>query len=156
MALRADRQIDAVNTDYFMNEVAQRGSFPVIKTAGSGISMDNVKSVCTIAANSSGNQPLGCLMEDVVSIDLTRYPINWHKDQANSGDKVCLLTKGWIVTDQVTGTPTAGTDAVLSSSGTVAGSALGLSTYNGAANPKVGRFRTGLDQAGFAKVYVDL
>lgn len=155
MALRADRQVDAVEVSYFLNEVALRGNVVCVSTAGSGTAMDNVNNVATVKGTSSGALPLGILLNDFINVDLTRFPINWHKDQSVSGDKASILTKGWVVTDRVQGTPTAGQLAVLGSSGTVAGLSPG-GTWNEALNPKVGRFRTSQDADGFAKVYIDL
>lgn len=155
MALKADRQVDAVELGYFLNEVASKGVIVAVSTAGSGISIDNPSSVATVAANSSGNKPIGMLLNDFVSIDLTRQPINWHKDQAITGSKATIMTKGWAVTDQVTGTPAAGDSAVLCSSGTVTNIAPGAA-WNEAAQPFVGRFRSKKNEDGYARIYVDL
>lgn len=155
MALKADRQIDSVELGYFFTNVANRGVTVCVSTAGSGVAMDSTSNIAAVKASSSGSFPIGILLSDVVSIDRTRLPLNWHKDQHASGDKVPIVTKGWVVTDQVTGTITAGHNAVLSSSGTLASLAPGLVT-NVVNTPIVGRFRSGKDEAGFAKVYVDL
>jgi hypothetical protein len=156
MSLKIDRQVDAVELRYFLNETASRG---VVVSApshtASGVAMEDTLSVATVAANSSGAKPLGVLAQDVVDLDLTRISVNWHKDQANKGDKVTIITKGWVVTDQTFGTCTGGEDAVLSSSGAVTNKATD-GTHNEQANPTVGRFRTSKDQAGFAALYIDL
>lgn len=154
MALKGDRQIDSVEIRYFVNEVANRGSVVSVSTAGSGIGMEDVSNLATVAANSSGSKPIGVLLNDFVNLDLTRTPINWHKDQAQKGSKATILTKGWIVTDQIIGTPNALDYACLTSSGNVTGVAPGSVNY--AANPVVGRFRTKKNEDGFASVYVDL
>jgi hypothetical protein len=156
MALKGDRQVDAVEIRYFLNEVASKGVVVSVSTAGSGVAVEDVANLATVAANSSGSKPLGILLTDFVNVDLTRTPINWHKDQAQKGSKAAILTKGWVVTDQVAGTPNAGDYACLTSSGSVTGVAPGTSTYVEAANPKVGRFRTKKNEDGFASVYVDL
>lgn len=154
MALKGDRQIDATEITYFLNEVAERGSIVSINTAGSGISLENSKSVATVLTNPSGGKPLGLLLNDFVSIDRTRFPINWHKDQAASGDKASILTKGWVVTNKLLGTVTAGQVAYLAESGNLRGST--LPPANLSLQPVVGRFRSDKDEAGYAKVYVDL
>jgi hypothetical protein len=156
MALRGDRQIDSWEIRYFLNEVAERGNVAVISTVGSGSAMDAIDNLVTIAGSSSGQKPVGLLLNDFVNIDQSKFPINWHKDQHQVGDKCSLVTKGWVVTDRITGTPAAGDWAVLSSSGTVTGIAPNLSTWNKIANPQVGVFRTKKDEAGFASIYVDL
>jgi hypothetical protein len=95
------------------------------------------------------------LLQDVVNLDLTRTPLNWMKEQAQQGAKVNIMTKGWAVTNQVTGSPTAGDLAVLTSSGAVMPRPA-VASYNIAANPLVGHFRSKVDENTYAKVYVDL
>jgi hypothetical protein len=155
MAIKADRQVSSTEIGFYLNEVAEKGVIVSLSTAGSGVALDATRNLATVAANSSGNKPLGMLLNDFVSVDQTRFPINWHKDQAATGDKCTIMTKGWAVTNKITGTPTAGDNAVLSSSGTVAVSTLGA-VFNEVANPRVGKFRTTKDADGYARVYVDL
>ena len=153
MTLKMDRQIDSWESRYFLNEVSSNGVIVCVSTAGSGIAMDNTSNVATVAAASSGQKPIGMLLNEFVSIDQTRFPVNWHKDQAATGDKASIATKGWVVTNSVV-SATAGTEAVLASSGFVTDKVLG--THNEAATPTVGRFRTGADESGYATLYVDL
>ena len=154
MALKMDRQVDSVEIGFYMNEAAERGNVASISTAGSGVALDTSRNVAIVSAGASGVSPLGILMSDVVSVDRTRTPLNWMKDQQATGDKVCILRKGWIVTNRVTGTPAAGNIAVLDASGTVRGVAVG--TASTATAPHVGRFISAKDEDGYAKVYVDL
>jgi hypothetical protein len=156
MAIKGDRQVDSVEVGYYLNSATSQGVIVSISTAGSGIALDDPNSLLTVPASSSGAKPVGMLLTEVVSLDLTRTPINWHRDQINIGGKVTVMTKGWAVTDQLTGTPTAGQRAVLSSSGAITGIAYGSTTYNEAANPDLGRFRSTKNENGFAKVYIDL
>lgn len=155
MAIRADREIVSTESRYFLNEVAEKGVVVSVSTAGSGVGMDNTRNVATVAASSSGSKPLGVLLTTFVNVDQSRFPINWHKDEANLGDKASILTKGWVVTNKITGSATAGDKAVLSSSGYVAVKAA-PSTYNETANPVIGRFRTASDENGYATLLVDL
>lgn len=155
MALKADRNIEAVELGFFINETANGGEVMSISTVGSGVAMDPSVNLVTAKASSSGAKPVGVCLQEVVNNDLTRVPNNWHKDQANVGDKVTLLRKGWIVTNKLTGTITGGDVAVLSSSGTLAVKAA-PATYNEVANPVIGRFMSDKDQNGYAKVYIDL
>ena len=154
MALKMDRQVDAVELSYFCNEVVERGNVLSVLTGGSGISMENPKSVATAAASSANARPIGILLNDVVDVDVTRVPLNWFKDQQRVGDKVTLLTHGWVVTNRIVGSPQAGQRAVLASSGAIAPVAVG--TADAATAPIVGRFRSGLSEEGFAKVYIEL
>jgi hypothetical protein len=154
MALKMDRQVDANELGYFINEVAERGNIVCISTAGSGIAMDNVANLCTVVAGASGAKPLGMLLTDYVNVDQTRQSLNWHKDQAQIGSKASIATKGWFVTNRITGTPAAGNLAVLGPSGTVSGVAIG--TLSSANTPVVGSFRSSKNEDGYAKVYIDL
>ena len=154
MALKMDRQVDASELGYFVNEVAERGNIVSIQTGGSGIALDSPANVAYVAAGASGVKPLGMLLTDMVDVDVTRQSVNWFKDQSQIGSKASIMTKGWVVTNRVTGTPTAHQLAALGPSGTVTGVAVG--TASAATAPIVGTFRSGLSEEGFAKVYIDL
>lgn len=153
MAIKGDRQVDSDELAYFVNTATSPGKILSVSTGGSGIAMDSTSNVAAASANSSGAKPLGMLLTEVVNIDLARQHINWHKSQVNIGNKARIMTKGWAVTDQVT-SATAGTKAVLSSSGYVTNKA--STGHNEVVNPTVGVFRSGKDANGFAKVYIDL
>ena len=158
MALKADREILAEELGYYVNEVAERGNVVCYKTAGSGVALDSVSNVAGVAATASGNKPIGFLLTEFVNVDLTRFQVNWHRDQANSGDKAAILTKGWVNTNRIAagaGAANAGDFAVLSDAGVVSGVAPGAA-WNEAATPKIGRFRTKVDQNGYARIEVDL
>ena len=154
MALKADRNELDVDISYFMNETAERGQIVVISTAGSGAAMDQAGALVTVAAASTTNIPVGVLLNDVVNLDLTRQHINWHKDEVQKGGKVAILKKGYVVTDQIEGTPTMGALAFLDDADTgkfaVAGS-VADGNYNA-----VGRFMSIKDEDGYAKIEVNL
>jgi hypothetical protein len=155
MALKMDRLIDATEIGYFLNEVAERGVVVSTSTAGSGINLDNTASVATVAAATGATtRPLGILLNDFVNVDQTRIGVNWFKDQSQIGNKCTILTKGWVVTDKVVGTPQAGDLAVLAASGFIGAVAVG--TASTAASPIIGHFRSRKSEDGFARVYVDL
>ncbi len=154
MALKMDRQIDAWELGFFLNEVAEAGSVVCISTAGSGISLDNVNSVATVAAAASGSKPLGILLEDFVNVDQSRQSVNWHKHQAQIGSKASIATEGWLVTNKIFGTPAAGNLAVVAASGTISGVAIG--TLSTAAQPVIGRFLSSKNEDGYAKVKIKL
>jgi hypothetical protein len=114
MALKADRNELDVDISFFMNETAEKGQIVVFSTAGSGAAMDQSQALVSIASCSYYSIfLLGVLLNDVVDIDLTRQHINWHKDEVQKGGKVAILKKGYVVTDQIEGTPTAGALAFL-------------------------------------------
>ena len=149
MALKGDRHELDTEVTYFMNETASRGQVVSISTQGSGAAMDSASALATVAAEASGATPLGILLNDVVKIDQTRQHLNWHKDEVQQGGKVTILTKGFVVTDQISGTPTAGQAAYVSDSGLIAG------TQDGTAL-QIGRFLSTKDADGYAKVSVNL
>lgn len=155
MALKQDRSTLQTDISFFMNEVAERGGVASLSTAGSGAALDNGAALVTYAADPSGVAPLGLLVNDMVNIDLTRQHLNQHKDEVQKGGKVTLLNKGWVVTDQLEGTPAGGDLAYLGHSGTLATPTAAAGIDGGSANA-VGRFLSDVDQYGYAKVYIDL
>jgi len=150
MALKGDRHELETDISFFMNETGVRGQFVSISTAGSGSAMDDSNALVTLAATASGAYAVGCLLNDVVNIDLTRQHLNWHKDEVQKGSKVTILRRGWIVTNNVDGTPAAGRAAYLGDAGVV------TPTRSGSANAKysdvVGQFLSVKDADGYVKV----
>ena len=147
MALKGDRNVLETDISFFINVTAEKGQLLCVSTQGSGAAMDNSYSLATTASGT--NVPLGIVLNDVVNIDQTRQHINWHKDEVQQGGKVTILTKGTVVTDQITGTPTAGMVAYLNTGGTVGAQAHGESLA-------VGRFLSTKDADGYAKVAINL
>ena len=156
MALKTDRSTLQTDISFFMNEAATRGGIATISTAGSGASMDNGSALVTYAAAPSGKVAVGVLINDMVSIDLTRQHLNQHKDEVQKGGKVTLLAKGWVVTNSMQGTdPNAGDLAYLSHSGLLSADARQAGS-DAAEEMIVGRFLSDVDEDGYAKVYIDL
>jgi hypothetical protein len=154
MALKADRNELDVDISFFMNETGEKGQLVCLSTVGSGAAMDQANALVQQAPATATTIPVGVLLNDVVDIDLTRQHINWHKDEVQKGGKVSILKKGYVVTDKITGVPTAGALAFMDDADTgnfaVAGS-LDDTEYNA-----VGRFMSILDEDGYAKVEVNL
>ena len=156
MALKADRHELDVDISFFMNEVAERGKVVCISTAGSGAAMDQAGALVALkAAHATTSIPVGVLLNDVVNLDLTRQHINWHKDEVQKGGKVSILKKGWVVTDQIVGTPAAGELAYLDDASATGNFATTAEVADGVENV-VGRFMSNLDEDGYAKVEVNL
>jgi hypothetical protein len=149
MALKGDRHELDTEVTYFMNETASKGVVVSVNTQGSGSAMDSSSALATVAASASGAAALGVLLNDVVDIDQTRQHLNWHKDEVQKGSKVTILTKGFVVTDKISGAPTAGQTAYLSASGLIKG------TQDTGA-PAIGRFLSTKDADGYAKVAINL
>ena len=153
MALKADRNELDVDISFFMNETAEKGQIVSYSTAGSGAAMDQAGALATVAAATGSVIPIGVLLNDVVDIDLTRQHINWHKDEVQKGGKVSILKKGYVVTDQVIGTPANGALAFMDAAGDT-----GKFTSVSTAGKRyiVGRFIGGVDEDGYIKVEVNL
>lgn len=156
MSLKGDRYEFKTDISYFMNEVATRGGVVSLLTVGSGAAMDQAAALVTYAASSTGVKPVGVLMGDVVNYDLTRQHINFHRDEVQLGGKVRILQEGYVVTNNIIGTPAVADIAVLTSSGNVmpvAGTAAGT---NLSLRPYVGWFGSAKDEDGYAKFNVEL
>jgi hypothetical protein len=149
MALKGDRHELDTDISFFMNETGNRGVVVSLSTGGSGAAMDSSVALCTIAAEASGAEPLGILLNDVVNIDLTRQHLNWHKDEVQKGGKVTILRKGFVVTDQISGTPAAGDVAFCADNGKIGDSADGTSVA-------IGQFLSSKDADGYAKVSINI
>ena len=155
MALKADRHELDVDISFFMNETAEKGCVVCISTAGSGAAMDQAGAlVIKKIAHASTSIPVGVLLNDVVSLDLTRQHINWHQDEVQKGGKVSILKKGYVVTDQIEGTPTAGALAFMDDADT--GKFAVAASIDDTEYTAVGRFMSLKDEDGYCKVEVNL
>mgnify|MGYP003627822493 FL=1 len=154
MALKADRNELDVDISFFMNETAEKGQIVAISTAGSGAAMDQSLALVSIQGATGSVIPVGVLLNDVVDIDLTRQHINWHKDEVQKGGKVSILKKGYVVTDQIEGTPTAGALAFMDDADT--GKFAVAASIDDGEYTAVGRFMSTTDEDGYAKVEVNL
>jgi hypothetical protein len=149
MALKAQRYELDTDISFFMDEVAERGVVVSLSTGGSGVAMDSSAALVTVAAEASGANPLGILLNDMVDIDQTRQHLNFYKDEVQKGGKVTILTKGFVVTNKISGTPTAGATAYVADSGLISASQDGTAKA-------IGSFLSSKDADGYAKVSVNL
>lgn len=150
MALKADRHELLTDMSFFLTgTTGNRGCIVIHSTGGSGAAMDQASAVVAFvtAATHPSSSPAGLLLNDVVNYDLTRQHINWHKDEVQLGGKVLLLRRGWVVTNNVSGTPSAGDKAYYDNAGNL------NTTANG---PAVGRFLSAKDADGYAKVDINI
>ena len=147
MALKSDRYELQTDISFFYNAgTATRGGVVVYDTAGSGAAMDQGVNLVKYATT---GVPVGVLLNDVVNKDLTRTHLNQHKNEIQKGGKVTVLRKGYVVTNNVTGTPTAGATAYRCT--VTAGN---ISTV--ASGNVIGAFVSTKDEDGYAKVEVNL
>jgi hypothetical protein len=156
MALKNDRYEAITDISYFMDQVAVRGGIACMKTAGSGVALDQSEAEVEYAAAPSGKLPVGLLLNDVVNKDLTQTHMNFHKNEMQKGGKVTLLMEGWVVTDMITPgiTPLKGQKAYVYESGYISNTA--VSDASGMATPAIGRFLSTKDEDGYCKVYVKM
>jgi len=153
MALKPHRIHLDSDISFFMNSTAERGGFAVISTVGSGDALDQSNAVVAYAANPSGSMAIGCLMCDVVNIDLTRQKLNPYKHEVQVNTKVTLWTKGEVQTNMIYPglTISAGDKAYVTVSGLLTNVDAGVT-----ATPIVGAFRSSKDEDGYAKVAFNL
>ena len=156
MALKADRHELDVDISFFYNEgTAERGGVVIIDTAGSGAAMDQAGAKVKYATATTSSFPVGILLNDVVNLDLTRQHINWHQDEVQKGGKVSILKKGYVVTNLIEGTPTAGLGAFVGD--TTAGYiAAGTAAVANESYQQIGRWLSDKDEDGYAKLEVNL
>ena len=161
MALKADRYEESTDISHFYNEgVATRGGVVILDAAAiagaSGAALDQGENLVSYQTAAVTDIPVGILLNDVVNKDLTRTHVNHHKDEVQKGGKVTVLTRGWVVTSNITGTPTAG--ALAYADATTAGNIAVeyAMTPEGSGNLAIGRFMSRKDADGYAKVYVNL
>jgi len=152
MALKADRYEESTDISFFYNAgTATRGGVVLLNAANaSGAAMDQGANLVEYAAATTGTVPVGILLNDVVNKDLTRTHLNQYKDEVQKGGKVTVLTRGWVVTNNL--------DAVTIAPGEVAyaSATAGNLTNVSTAGQAVGRFMSAQDADGYAKVYVNL
>ena len=155
MALKSDRyELQTVISFFYNAGTATRGGVVVHDTtAGSGAAMDQGVNLVKYAAVTAASRPVGVLLNDVVNKDLTRTHLNQHKDEVQKGGKVTVLRKGYVVTNNITGTPVAGDAAYAChvNAGNLRPDSPGSSGVL-----QVGRFLTSKDADGYAKVEVNL
>ena len=154
MALAADWYIQEDDVLGTCEVVAEAGMGLVVDTVGSGSAMGDTGGQYTMIANPSGKVFVGVLLNDVVNVDLTKFHLNYQKRETNIGDPCWVMRKGWIVTDQVTGSPTKGDTAYLTTSGVFTPTV--SSTGGTVATPKAGKFEGAVDENGFAKISFNL
>jgi hypothetical protein len=151
MALKPHRVESYTDVSYFMDTAAERGGVVVHTTSGSGVALDDGNSVVAYPTGvNSGTKPAGLLLNDVVSIDLTRQHINWYRDEVPVGSKVTVLRQGQVVTNMLASgaTPSAGADAYYDT--------VGKLTTVSTNSTKVGRFLGSKDADGYVKVDINI
>lgn len=151
MAIKGNQEVILDDVSFFMNVTAERGKILIHDGSGSGTAMDQSASYVAVPTGQapSATKPAGILLNDVVDKDLTQTHLNWHQDQVQKGGKVTIgqIWKG--TTNNVTGTPAAGSVAYYSTTGV-------LTPTDAGSAPAVGRFLSAKDADGYAKVFINI
>jgi hypothetical protein len=154
MALKPLRNIRHETIAFYCNEVAERGRVMIADTSVSGLGgMDEANALCKMPTGGIG-APLGVLMNDVVDVDLSRYRLNEHQDEVQKNSKVCLAKQGMLVTNCIAiagGNPVAGSGAYFTTSGNFTMTQPANGTHS-----LVGRFDSGIDTDGYARVEINI
>lgn len=158
MALKADRYEESTDISFFSSATGVKGAVVCLDAAAlagaSGAALDQGENTVSAQAAATTDIPVGIILNDVVNKDLTRTHLNQYKDEVQLGGKVTVLTRGWVVTDQVTGNPKAGDPAYASTTaGEIDGEAADATATG---NLSVGRFMSQKDADGYIKVYINL
>lgn len=159
MALKADRYEESTDISFFYTASAvSRGGVVCLDTvSASGAALDQGDNTVSYQQAAASDVPVGILLNDVVDKDLTRTKLNQYKDEVQLGGKVTVMTRGWVVTNMVDGSPDAGDLAYASDAGGTAGK-ISNSAANATAsgNLAIGRFMSAKDSDGYAKVFINL
>lgn len=151
MALRPDHNIISDDIRLFASTVAEKGQFFCYTSGGSGAMMDNSSATASVYLVPSGKIVAGLAYEDVVNIDPTRQHLNYYKNEVLLNSKVHLITRGYVTTNLIHGTPTIGAEAYLSENGYVRTTSSGT-----VASPRVGRFKSLKDEDGYATISIEI
>ncbi len=162
MALKPDREYnettDITNFWSTTQTTAEVGGIASVLTQGSGAAMgQNIvdeANVVEYATSASGSIPKGVLLQAVNPVlSANRDFVNFENQEIRPGDKCTLVKRGFVVTDLILGTPTAGGIAYLGASGNISTTS---GAFGGATTPVIGRFETTVDSDGFARVSIDI
>ena len=154
MSLRPDRLVLETDSFHSFSTVTNKGVGLCYNVTGSGVALGTYQGTLQLAANPSGLRFAGILLQDFVNVDETRFHINWNREQQEVGDNADVAVKGWLVTNNVTGAPTEGSKAYLTANGVFTPTV--SSTGGVIATPLAGEFGSEIDEAGYAKIKINL
>jgi len=135
---------------YFSSGTIDDGQCVIAATGTySGAALEHANRYAYVGSSASGAIPLGICETKVQNYDLTRQKLNpFNPNEAQTGSKISIIKHGWVNTNYISGTPTAGNPAYIHSGGYM--SPTQLLGY-----AQVGRFLTAKDGNGFATVAID-
>lgn len=157
MALKSDRHEEVTDISFFYTAgTATRGGVVCLDVlSASGAALDQGDNTVSYQQAADTDVPVGILLNDVVDKDLTRTHLNQYKDEVQKGGKVTVMTRGWVVTNMVTGTPTPGSLAYASAA-TAGYISTSAANATASGNLAIGRWMSRKDADGYAKVFVNL
>lgn len=162
MALKPFRsQLDGkVEVGYFITSTGQQGQlvFAATTAAPVGMGLDDTNSRVEVVNAVSGRVPVGLLLDDVVNIDLSKYALNTAKNEVQIGSKASIATEGEFVTNCL-GAGAAPATGVVYPTNAFAGPSgffFHQAGFVASGYPLVGKFLTGRDSEGFAKISIGL
>lgn len=157
MALKPDRDIQVTDIRHVVASsvtAMEGGDMMVRSVGGSGSLLVGSRPTVVRAANPSGTIAVGASLAELTTVDETQFHRNFHKYQVKTGEPVELVKAGVITTNRFVGSPTAGANAYLSSSGAYTPT---LHTTGGlVATPLVGEFDGVADEDGYVAVRIKL
>jgi hypothetical protein len=162
MALKPFRsQLDGkVEVTYFITSTGQQGQLVFASTGSApvGMGLDDANSRVEVIASVSGRVAVGLLLDDVVNIDLSKYPLNTAKNEVQVGSKASIATEGEFVTNCLGAGAAPATGVVYPTTAYAGpnGFFFHQAGFAGSGYPVVGKFLTGRDSDGFAKLSVGL
>lgn len=148
--------IEASEPRFTCSTVAEAGMTLVFETGGSGDTLGDQGGSVKVITNPSGSKVAGIASTEVISIDETAYNgyRNHQKVQQKIGERLNLITKGFVTTNNITGSPVLGDTAYLTTSGVLTPT---ISATGGlVATPKVGRFDGSKDADGYVTVSINI
>lgn len=156
MALKPDRVIEMTLDagSVILNDVAAKGSILCWSTTGSGSVLGDAHGVVQLAADASGLKVAGVLLQDFVNINETLFHRNFNKEEAVIGDFADVASRGHVMTNKYTGSPTNQAKAYLTANGVVTPTV--SATGGTVATPFVGKFGGVPDEDGYVKLHFAL
>lgn len=156
MALKGDRAVYITNIRHICDTTGEAGTLMQLKTSqptgravGQGINDQAPVAIPVTGTPASGTKILGVLLDDVKGIDPVTQHRNFQRTDQLTGENVCILTDGFVRTNKIVSTPSAGDIAYVGANG-----AFSASQTNSI--PAVGRFETSKDTDGYAIVVIKI
>lgn len=154
MAIKGNRNEIETDITNRSTTVGTEGQGFVFITSGSGVTIGDSANAVGNVANPSGYAFAGILLHEIASIDESKFHRNFQKEQMLVGERCTLGKKGQWYTDQISGTPTNGNTAYLTTNCQFTPTV--SATGGTVATPKCGKFMGAKDANGFVGIDFNL